>query len=540
MDTKIYDSDVEDSYSSSSYSEDESYTLLHQVAAVGTTRKSECDGLSSKLVSGTTSLLYQFMSIPIAIWLTFQSSSRHLGHLPRSSRLRSRVRRYCKVSLWAFVALLATILLTWMVAVFSLPSFVTPPKHYQDLRLRAIASSEPGRGNPAREKVFIAAILHDPEGDLLSGSYSQHILELINLLGPDNTFLSIYESDSGELGRAAIDEFRRKVSCEHEIVAEPEQPLGDMQVFSLPNGNKAVRRIEYLATARNRALAPLNRKGATRYDKILYLNDVIFDPIEAAQLLFSTNMQEDGRADYNAACAMDFKNPWIYYDTFATKDTEGYGLGVPLYPWFTGEGGGQSRRDVFHGSDHIRVKSCWGGMVAFDASFFQKSPNDDDNRSVVHFRNEYEMGWEYSECCLIYADKELVMSAHDTGNEPQSSGFYMNPYVRVAYSEDTFMWLPILRRFERIFLPIQILINHYVGLPSYNERRTIAPEDLLTKRLWAENNVTDSFLEPDNWQWKEEPAGAGKYCGIKATFILKLDQAVAKDSWERLSTNPAT
>ena len=299
-----------------------------------------------------------------------------------------------------------------------------------------------------------------------------------------------------------------------------------------------VRRIEYLANARNRALAPLNRPGATRYDRILYLNDVIFDPIEAAQLLFSTNVREDGRAEYNAACAMDFKNPYIYYDTFATRDTEGYSLGVPLYPWFTGEGSSQSRRDVFRGKDHIRVRSCWGGMVAFHASFFQKDPNNDDNRQVVRFRAEYEMGWEYSECCLIYADKEKAVLSSGSPDKPQRLGFYLNPFIRVAYSEETFAWLPLLRRFERIFLPLQLLINHYVGLPSYNERRATASEDLLTKRLWAENNITDGFLESDNWQWKEEPAGPGKYCGIKATFILKLDHSVAKDTWERLPTDP--
>jgi len=532
METRIQDGDAEDSYSS--FSDDENYTLLDPLAADGTHLRSEGDRTSSKHAPDQSTLLYRFVSVPVAIWLALKSSLWHVTHIPRSSRLRSRARRARKILPWVLLALLTTSSLTWMVTVFSLPSFVNPPEHYQDLRKRSIETVELGRGNPAHEKVFIAVILHDPEGDLMSGSYSQHILDLIDLLGPDNVFLSVYESDSGELGEAALDEFRSKVTCDHEVVAEPIQPLDDIQIFTISNGNRVVRRIEYLATARNRALAPLNRPGATRYDKILYLNDVIFDPIEAAQLLFSTNVQEDGRAYYNAACAMDFKNPFIYYDTFATKDTEGYGLGVPFYPWFTGEGGSQSRRDVFRGTDHVRVKSCWGGMVAFHASFFQKDPNNDDNREIVRFRSEYEMDWEYSECCLIYADKELAMLSHSASDQSQSPGFYMNPFIRVAYSEKTFRWLPLLRKFERIILPIQILINHYVGLPSYNERRTVSPEDLLTKRLWAENNVTDSFLEPENWQWKEELAGPGKYCGIKATFILKIDQSVAKDTWERL------
>lgn len=483
METRTQDSDIEDSYSS--FSDDENYTLLDPLAKDGTNMRLEGGRSSSKYAPDQASLLYRFMSVPVAIWLALKHPSWHVSHIPRSSRLRSRARRACKILPWALLALLTVSSFTWMVTVFSFPSFVIPPKHYQELRQRSVESTEPGRGNPMHEKVFIAAILHDPEGDLLSGTYSQHVLDLIDLLGPDNVFLSVYESDSGDLGRTALDEFRSKVTCEHEIVAEPVQPLDDIQVFSIPDGDRVVRRIEYLATARNRAIAPLNRRGAIRYDKVLYLNDVIFDPIEAAQLLFSTNVQEDGRADYNAACAMDFKNPYIYYDTFATKDTEGYGLGVPLYPWFAGEGGSQSRRDVFSGTDHIRVKSCWGGMVAFHASFFQKDPNSDNDRQVVRFRSEYELGWEYSECCLIYADKELAMLSNTAAGGPQSTGFYMNPFIRVAYSEGTFKWLPLLRRFERIFLPVQLLINHYVHLPTYNERRTVYPEDLLTKRLWS-------------------------------------------------------
>ena len=65
-------------------------------------------------------------------------------------------------------------------------------------------STAPGRGNPRHEKVFIAASLYDPDGELALGQWGSRVLELIDLLGPDNVFLSIYENDSGTGGEIAL------------------------------------------------------------------------------------------------------------------------------------------------------------------------------------------------------------------------------------------------------------------------------------------------------------------------------------------------
>ena len=116
----------------------------------------------------------------------------------------------------------------------------------------------------------------------------------------------------------------------------------------------------------------------------MYLNDVIFDPIDAANLLLNTELDGNtGKTLYRAACAVDFGNPFKFYDTFRTRDLEGYSIGVPFYPWFTRSGMGESRRDVLDQKDAVRVKSCWGGMVAFEAKWFQPQLYELDDDDLV-------------------------------------------------------------------------------------------------------------------------------------------------------------
>jgi hypothetical protein len=67
--------------------------------------------------------------------------------------------------------------------------------------------------------------------------------------------------------------------------------------------NSEVKRLTYLAEVRNRALWPLDNPSLhadeatgramnytnSRFDRILFIDDVYFDPVDALQLLFSTN-----------------------------------------------------------------------------------------------------------------------------------------------------------------------------------------------------------------------------------------------------------
>ncbi|KAL8684372.1 MAG: hypothetical protein Q9224_006398 [Gallowayella concinna] len=92
------------------------------------------------------------------------------------------------------------------------PSYSRPPDHYQDLRRRCKESKETGRGNINNEKIFIAASLYDPEGKLVGGNWGSAVLKLVELLGPENVHLSVYEDDASPQAKAALEAMQTKVS----------------------------------------------------------------------------------------------------------------------------------------------------------------------------------------------------------------------------------------------------------------------------------------------------------------------------------------
>lgn len=457
----------------------------------------------------------------------------------RSSENRGR-RRYCRrrapcrllcVSVSALAAL--AIGLTSVTSIF-LPSYTELPAHYASLRQAVLSSGDPGRGNPRRENVFIAASIYDGDGSLVGGQWGQNLLDLIHLLGPDNVYLSVYENDASEAAVSALKSLEENTPCNRSIVNDVHLDLGDMQHVLLPDRSNRVKRIAFLAEVRNRALRPLDRPSHVQFDKLLYLNDVCFDPVEAVQLLFSTNADEDGVARYRAACSVDFINPFKFYDTFASRDLEGYGMGLPLYPWFSTAGDGQSRRDVQEGRDAVRVRSCWGGMVAFDAEPFQLPAGTEAAhtefaaQNLARFRAEIEPFWDASECCLIHAD---IQPPPNNASEPSttSTGIYMNPFIRVAYDPYTLSVLGITRRFERLYSLPQNIINHLVGLPWFNPRRAERPGDVVQDKIFMPSDGEEGSYQPFL-----RTTGAGGFCGREGLQAMVPDPKEGEKKWEMI------
>lgn len=336
------------------------------------------------------------------------------------------------------------------------------------------------------------------------------------------------------------------------------------------------------------------------FDKILFINDVIFSPKDAVDLLFATNLGPDGTTQYRAACAMDFINAFKFYDTFASRDAEGHGVGVPFYPWFTSAGSGISRNDVLQNRDAVRVKSCWGGMVAFEAKWFQGQhlvpyPNNekeqdagwdevwedpaeesqpkkkgerDNNVGMVPltFRASPELFWESSECCLIHADL-AAMAALDsetsTSPEEFDAGIYMNPYIRVAYSSDAFKWLEFTRRFESLYTWPQGWINWIAGRPPFQPRRTANPgdvvehwewlydgpefnssstdqgiDDLEERRVGRRQDLMSQIQQNGHWSSAERKAKPGGFCGSRQLLVLKRNWSPGEKIWEKILAPP--
>ncbi|KAF2677889.1 glycosyltransferase family 69 protein [Lentithecium fluviatile CBS 122367] len=432
------------------------------------------------------------------------------------------------------------------------PSYTHRPAHYNELRQRSERSSTPGRANIHKEKIFIAASIYEEKGELSSGVWGKAVLDLVDLLGPQNVHLSIYENDADPITQQSLTDLRKNAACNSTIVFE-DLDLGTLPRITLPTGDTRIKRIAFLAEVRNRALAPLDT-SEVKFDKILYINDVYFDPIEAAQLLLSTNVDANGRANYGAACAVDFINAFKFYDRFATRDLEGYSPGIPFFPWFTSAGTATSRNDVISGTDAVRVRSCWGGMTAFEAKWFQHQAPFADNSSVestqppetrptsevgpLRFRYENDTFWESSECCLINADLQL----RRTGvGMPADSGIYMNPYIRVAYDTKTLSWLSLARRPERLYSLIHDILNHAVGFPLPNERQLEQPGQVVTDTVWEYDNPEKGLLSnatnadlSGHYAKVERVAKAGGFCGGRQLLVINEKPQHGEGRWGKI------
>ncbi|KAL6717112.1 hypothetical protein ACLMJK_005027 [Lecanora helva] len=458
---------------------------------------------------------------------TYFQQRRHRRKRSRSRWLPLRIPLHkpsLRLCLYFLVTIFIVLALVVLTAVFK-PSYTNPPSHYRSLRNQIESSKDYGRANPEHQKIFIAASIYDEGGHLLGGSWGEAVLQLIDMLGNRNVYLSIYENTAGEAAQTAQFQFEKRVQCPKTILLEDPTDLDEIGQITLPDGSRRTKRIAFLAEARNRALQPLDDYPDVKYDKLLYLNDAVFDPIEAAQLLLSTNLDDHGHTAYRAACAVDFINPFKFYDTYATRDAEGYSMGLPFFPWFTNAGHGYSRADVLAGKDAVRVKSCWGGMVAFDARPFQATP-------PLRFRATEDTYWDASECCLIHADI-LKDATFDQGGD--FVGIYMNPFVRVAYSNSTLAWLPIIQRFERLFSLPHNLINHLVGMPWLNPRRKEEPGTTVEDKVWVPDPGSP---KGGSFQQQSREALGDGYCGVRMLQVMKETTREGEKKWEMLPVPP--
>lgn len=122
---------------------------------------------------------------------------------------------------WTCLAVLPTLVVVVVLLIATCyPSYSHPPHHYHALRARATNSTTPGRINIHNEKIFIASSIYDRHGKLASGMWGQSVLKLIDLLGPQNVFLSVLEDDPDPLANASLQQFSAEVQCKHAQLLE--------------------------------------------------------------------------------------------------------------------------------------------------------------------------------------------------------------------------------------------------------------------------------------------------------------------------------
>jgi hypothetical protein len=244
-----------------------------------------------------------------------------------------------------------------------------------------------------------------------------------------------------------------------------------------------------------------------------------------------------------------------------------------FYPWFSTAGSATSRNDVRRETDAVRVRSCWGGMAAFDAAVFQisyanievSSQNANSSQALsqsssltlaVRFRGSNEAFWEAAECCLVFADIE---TQHGRPSLENGTGVVINPYIRVAYTKTPYEWLPFFQRLEHIFEYLQFIVSK-IGYPEPNPGRLHEAGEMVEEVVWSApqqrlDSKVSSHLASDvvTIPYEEEcqpgfalvyrQAVPGGFCGQRRMFVMKEEIESANregggKNWEKIRVPP--
>ena len=145
-----------------------------------------------------------------------------------------------------------------------------------------------------------------------------------------------------------------------------------------PRGRRELRRIPCLSRLRNLSLKPIEElaRQGLQFDKILFLNDVVFTVISTFPVIHSPTQEQHfvamligqvedvvtllytSEGSYSTTRALDFAKPPRYYDTFALRDSDGNEPIMQTWPYFSSS----RSRSALKAGKPVRVESCWNGM----------------------------------------------------------------------------------------------------------------------------------------------------------------------------------
>ncbi|KAL4885020.1 cryptococcal mannosyltransferase 1-domain-containing protein [Aspergillus karnatakaensis] len=261
---------------------------------------------------------------------------------------------------------------------------------------------------PERQRIYIASIQWDAKR-VLSKHWNNAVVELADVVGPENVYVTVYESGGSTGTKEALRELDKalnEVGVRHSIIIS--DTTSEDATWMTPVGGKHT---TYLTRLHNEALRPLYdlRDAGTFFDRILFLGDAVFTKDDVLSLL-NTNY-----GAYTAACSFDILNPPSYLDVSALRDADGYEIIMQKWPFFRAA----ESRDALKSMLPVHVRSCWGQMVFMHTgAFYLTRP--------IRFREVAEglaaKGLEASERCLIHADNSLS----------RRRGVYLNPFVRIG------------------------------------------------------------------------------------------------------------
>lgn len=416
---------------------------------------------------------------------------------------------------WRKLNLRTTLLVTLLVTTFV--DFV----RYHRWSLGSAVEQQGAQNLGEPQKIFIASTHWNNEA-VLRAHWNSAVVELVRHFGVDNVHVSVYESGSWDDSKGALRELDRQLAelgASRTIVLDEtthqdviSQTPGLSGWIDTPRNARELRRIPYLSQLRNLSLEPLQRlfeSGGVTFDKILFLNDVVFT-VDDVLALLGTN-----GGDYAAACSLDFSRAPSYYDTFALHDAEGHETVMQTWPYFRSS----RSRSALKANRPVPVASCWNGMVFMPAAPFYNGTQtrttvtgggDHSPPSPLRFRGLADSlaqhHLEASECCLIHSDNPLSLSR----------GVWVNPTVRVGYNKAAYDAMN-----SRGGNGMSMSLGQYLRASWENRLRRWLTTDLLKTsvvrsrlRKWEREGV-------DRWE-------AGAHC------IINEMQVLISNGWKHL------
>jgi hypothetical protein len=151
-----------------------------------------------------------------------------------------------------------------------------------------------------RLSIFIASI-HWNNEQIIRSHWSKALLDFISEYGADNVYVSILEGGSWDDTKGALRELdvelrnagvERNVELQdlsHEDMIKQGPSPGGADWIQTSRGKKEMRRIPYLAGLRNTVMEHLKEigqreKNPRRFDRVLWLNDVVFQVINISSI----------------------------------------------------------------------------------------------------------------------------------------------------------------------------------------------------------------------------------------------------------------
>jgi Cryptococcal mannosyltransferase 1 len=156
-----------------------------------------------------------------------------------------------------------------------------------------------GEDGKQKQRIFISSTHWNNEA-ILRSHWNPALVQLVKSLGPENVYVSIIESGSWDGTKSALHDLddalgqlgvKRSISMSEtthadEILKVPKDKGNEGEEkeeedgwIDTSRGRKELRRIPFLSRQRNDSLKPLaalEKKFRMKFDKILFLNDVVF------------------------------------------------------------------------------------------------------------------------------------------------------------------------------------------------------------------------------------------------------------------------